>query len=233
MNCPKCGHPQADGAVECQKCGIIFAKFERIQKIRAKSAEPDEGGLLWQMKDADNSAAKIGRGLLLLVLLWMSWGLVFSPIDYWLGNAASHSFLHIINLPFHEFGHIMFRAFGRLMASLGGSLGQLLMPLICMGVFLVQTKDAFAAAVALWWLGESFLDLVSYIHDANVLTMPLMGGNEGSSSPYGFHDWEFILSETGLIHQAASIAKTTHLLGSMLMVLALLWMLLLLLRKTK
>jgi len=127
----------------------------------------------------------------------------------------------------------MFRAFGRLMASLGGSLGQLLMPLICLGVFLLQTRDAFAGAVALWWLGESLLDLVAYMNDANILTMPLLGGNEGANSPYGFHDWEFILTETGLIHHAASIAKTTHIFGSLIIALALLWMLLLLLRKRK
>lgn len=231
MNCPKCGSTQAEDNIECQKCGIVFAKFERIQKRRDQAAIPVEVGLLWQMKDANNPVAKMGRGLLLLGLVWMSWTLVFSPIDYWQGNAASRSFLHAINLPFHEFGHLLFRAFGRFMASLGGSLGQLMMPLVCLCVFLWQTRDAFAAAVALWWLGESFLDLVSYIHDANVLTMPLLGGNEGRSSPYGFHDWEFILTETGVTHQAAGIAKMTHLLGSFLMGLALVWMLLLLLRK--
>jgi len=233
MNCPKCGHSQSDGGVECQKCGIIFAKFERLQRRRAEAAASANASLLWHMKDADNPVIKIGRGLLLLILLWMSWSLVFSPIDYWQGNAASRSFLHHINLPFHEFGHLMFRAFGRLMASLGGSLGQLLMPLICLGVFLLQTRDAFATAVALWWLGESMLDLVAYINDANILTMPLLGGNEGANSPYGFHDWEFILTETGLIHHAASIAKTTHIFGSLIIGLALLWMLLLLLRKRR
>jgi hypothetical protein len=230
MNCPKCGYAQEDGAVECQKCGIIFAKFERLQRRRAQAAKEAEARLLWHMKDANNPVANIGRAVLLLFLLWMSWSLVFSPIDFWQGNAAARSFLHHINLPFHEFGHLMFRPFGRLIASLGGSLGQLLMPLLCVGVFLLQTRDAFAAAVALWWLGESFLDLVAYINDANVLTMPLLGGNEGANSPYGFHDWEFILTETGAIDDAGGIAKTTHIFGSVVIGLALLWMLLLLLR---
>jgi len=231
MNCPKCGYAQADGVLECQKCGIIFAKYERIQKRKTRAQKSAHDGLIWQVKEAGNPLYRVGRLLLLLGLAWLSWSLVFSPIDFWQGNAASRSFLHTINLPFHEFGHILFRAFGRFMASLGGSLGQLLMPLVCLYVFLWQTRDAFAAAVALWWLGESFLDLVSYIHDANVLTMPLMGGNEGRSSPYGFHDWEYILTETGLIQNAEGIARLTHLIGSFLIGLALVWMLLLLLRK--
>jgi len=81
MNCPKCGHSQSDGGVECQKCGIIFAKFERLQRRRTEAAAAVEMSLLWRMKDADNPVIKVGRGLLLLILLWMSWSLVFSPID--------------------------------------------------------------------------------------------------------------------------------------------------------
>ena len=199
MRCSKCGYEQISGD-ECQKCGIYFHKYERAQKRRLAQNSPEEVGLLWQMKEADNPVYRGGRFLLLMGLLWLSWGLIFSPIDYWQGNAASRSFLHSINLPFHEFGHIMFRAFGRFMASLGGSLGQLLMPATCFVVLLWKTRDAFGAAACLWWLGESLLDLVAYINDAVHLSMPLLGGNESSSSPYGFHDWEFILTELGFMH---------------------------------
>jgi hypothetical protein len=50
------------------------------------------------------------------------------------------SFWHLVNLPFHEAGHIIFRPFGRLMTSLGGSMMQVLVPLVCMAVFLVKTR---------------------------------------------------------------------------------------------
>lgn len=230
MKCPKCGCRRGSGD-SCDSCGIYFHKYERAQQRKLTQNQREAVGLLWQMNDAGNLLYKTGRFLLLIGLLWLSWGLVFSPIDYWQGNAASRSFLHSINLPFHEFGHIMFRAFGRFMASLGGSLGQLLMPLICLAVFLVKTRDAFAASVAMWWFGESLLDLVAYINDAIALSMPLLGGNEGSSSPYGFHDWEFILTEAGLLHSAGSIAQFVHIMGSFVMGLAMIWMLLLLLRK--
>ena len=136
---------------------------------------------------------------------------------------ALESFWHLVNLPFHEAGHIIFRPFGRLMTSLGGSVGQLLMPLVCLVVFLVKTRDTFAAAFALWWYGENFLDLAPYINDARSLTLPLLGGNTGRSSPYGFHDWEFILKEIGWIKYDHAFACFAHTLGCLLMIFAIVW----------
>ena len=231
MICPKCGNSQTDVRADCSKCGIYFFKYERAQqrKLLAQS-EPVAVGMLWQMSEAANPLYRVGRGLLLLGIAWLSWQLIFSPVDYWQGNAASRSFLHNVNLPFHEAGHLFFSPLGSFMQSLGGTLGQLLMPMVCCLVLLLKTRDAFGAAVAFWWFAENFLDSVSYINDASKLNMPLLGGNEGSSSPYGFHDWEFILTEMGLVNQAQNIASVTHNAGSLLMLLALLWMLLLLLR---
>lgn len=213
------------------KCGLVFFKYARTHKQKMLTSEPATPALIWQIKEAHNPFYRMGRFLLLVVMTWLSWKLIFSPIDYWQGNMAARSFLHNINLPFHEFGHILFQPFGDYMQSLGGSLGQLLMPLICFVALLWKTRDAFGAAVALWWFGESFLDMVSYINDAGSLTMPLLGGNEGRSSPYGFHDWEYILTEIGLLHIHLGLAKTVHALGSILMISSLIWMLLLLHQK--
>ena len=99
-------------------------------------------------------------------------------------------------------------------------------PLILAGrclVFLIKTRDTFAAAFALWWFGENFLDLAPYINDARSLTLPLLGGNTGRTSPYGFHDWEFILKETGWIKHDHVLAHSTHTLGCLLMIFALVW----------
>jgi hypothetical protein len=138
-------------------------------------------------------------------------------------NAAGKSFLHLINLPFHEAGHVFFRPLGAFMTSLGGTLGQLLMPLIALLVLLLKTRDPFGAAVALWWLGENFLDIAPYINDARAGQLPLIGGNYGHSSPYGFHDWEYILTETGLLHLDQQLAQASHTLGALIMLLALGW----------
>jgi hypothetical protein len=138
-------------------------------------------------------------------------------------NTIGSSFWHLVNLPFHEAGHIIFRPFGRFMTSLGGTLAQLLMPLICLVVFIIKTRDPFGASFSLWWLGENFMDIAPYINDARSLTLPLLGGNIGRTSPYGFHDWEFILKESGLIEYDHLLAHFSYKIGTVLMICAFLW----------
>jgi len=53
--------------------------------------------------------------------------------------------------------------------------------------------------------------------------LPLLGGNFGHSSPYGFHAWEYLLGEPGLLHLDHGLAQTSRLLGALVMVLALTW----------
>ena len=40
---------------------------------------------------------------------------------------------------------------------------------------LLQSRDAFGASVAGWWLGQNFLDIAPYIGDANVRTPEYKG----------------------------------------------------------
>jgi len=132
--------------------------------------------------------------------------------------------MHLVNLPFHEGGHVVFSLFGsRLLTSLGGSLMQLIIPLTCAAVLLFRTRDPFGAALALWWLGESFIDLAPYIADARSLSLTLLGGGTGATTPYGFHDWNFILNELGILSRDLSIASAAHFTGSALMLLAIAW----------
>jgi hypothetical protein len=109
------------------------------------------------------------------------------------------------------------------MTSLGGSLGQLLMPVVCFAVFLLKTRDTFGSSFALWWFGENFVDLAPYVNDARSLTLPLLGGNTGRTSPYGFHDWEFILKELHLARYDHTLAQTADRLGLLVMICALIW----------
>lgn len=139
------------------------------------------------------------------------------------GNTAGQTLLHLVNLPFHEAGHLFFRPLGSLITSLGGTLGQFLIPLLCMTVFLLKTRDPFDGAVCLWWFGENFIDIAPYINDARAGRLPLLGGNFGHSSPYGFHDWEYLLTETGLLRYDKMLAKVAHGFGSLLMALAVVW----------
>ena len=235
MQCPKCGYEQTDANSECISCGIVFAKWNRCQAVsRPGQSDPSavvqeetqeaESGILSALlfhMPADVNPISWGARVLLLAILTL-WGIkfIFTPIS---SDATMSSFWHLVNLPFHEAGHLFFRPFGRVMTSLGGSLMQVIMPAICLVVFLIKTRDPFAGAFSLWWMGQNFIDLAPYINDARSLSMPLLGGNVGSRSPYGFHDWEFILKETGLIRFDHTIARMSHGVGALLIAAAVVW----------
>ena len=233
MRCPKCGFEQP-GGTECIRCGIVFDKYLKRQRASSdltrsghpvldKSETEEEQGrfreLLFHVNPQAGTFVLAGRTLFLAVLFFWGLKLVFSSVA---GNYAGQSFLHLINLPFHEAGHILFRPFGRFMMTLGGSLNQFLIPLICLLTFLLKTRDPFAASVSLWWLGENFLDLAPYINDARDLKLVLLGGVTGRDAP-GFHDWQYILGKTGLLEYDHFLAKTSHVTGSLLMACAIVW----------
>lgn len=232
MQCPKCGAEQDKGNTICDRCGIVFAKYYKYHPRPGMDPPPlpaptgDEAGreglrdLLFPPHRRAGWPSLGGRGLLYAVLFVWGWQLVLSSIE---SNNAGESFLHLVNLPFHEAGHVLFRPFGQFIASLGGTLGQLLMPLICFVVLLVKTRDPFGASVAFWWFGENFLDIAPYVADARAGQLPLLGGNFGHSAPYGFHDWEYLLTETGTLHLDSRLAGLSHFIGSLIMILALLW----------
>jgi len=221
MICPKCAAEQPDDATSCAGCGIVFAKYARYLAAQEQRAEERQQAIeSLPIPQADNELVFYGRCFVLLLLIWFSWGLIPASLA---SNAAGQSFLHLINLPFHEAGHIVFRPFGAVVTSLGGSLGQLLMPLVCLTVLWFKTRDAFGAGACGWWFGENFLDMAPYINDARSRSLPLLGGNYGETSPYGFHDWEFILGETGLLRFDHTFASIAHVSGSIVMIGAIIW----------
>lgn len=137
-------------------------------------------------------------------------------------NFIWQSFLHPVDLVFHEAGHVVFRPFGHFMTMLGGSLGQLLKPLICLLVLLIKTRDTFGAGVALWWFGQNLMDLAPYINDARAKELMLLGGVAGRDIS-GYHDWEYILRKLGWLkwdHLLANLAQNT---GILLIVTTFVW----------
>jgi hypothetical protein len=156
-----------------------------------------------------------------LYAAFVIWGLYFVSLDL-RTNEIGDSFMHRVNLVFHEAGHVIFMPFGHFMMVLGGTLGQLLMPLIAGAMLLYKNRDAFGASVALWWLGQSFMDAAPYINDARDLQLMLLGGGTGQDRP-GIHDWENILLDLGLIEHERTVAMIAERLGEALLVLALVW----------
>lgn len=243
--CPKCGHRQNphDGGSEdqCANCGIIFSKWLRSQlkPLPAVDTAPDAGERfergaagawtwfhrkLFYTEPNIDSITVYGRGIALVVAI--AWGMTFV-----LADAAKVSggvpemgdvIMHRVNLVFHEAGHVIFGIFGQFIGTLGGSLGQLVMPLIVMCAFLFKYNNPFGASIGLWWLGQSAIDLVPYIADARAKQLILLGGITGKDSP-NFHDWANILAQKGWLHYDLEIAAAVELAGEALMITAMVW----------
>ena len=159
-------------------------------------------------------------GRVAIYVLFVTWGFYFISLDF-RGNEIGNSFMHLVNLVFHEAGHVIFRAFGQFMHVLGGSLGQLLMPAIVMVTLICKNQDNFGGSVGLWWFGESLKDLAPYINDARDLQLPLLTGH--SQDVPETHDWANILLDLGLIFQEKRIAFAADFMGTVIMLLAMAW----------
>ena len=118
-----------------------------------------------------------------------------------------------VNLVIHEAGHLVFSPFGEFMMVAGGSLFQVIMPALFVGYFWYHTKF-YSAALVLFWVGESILNVSVYAGDALALQLPLLGG-EGS-----FHDWNYMLSTLNLLPATAKISGAIRLLGTVVIALA-------------
>jgi hypothetical protein len=115
------------------------------------------------------------------------------------------AFVHLVDLVFHEAGHVIFGFLGRFLGVLGGSLNQVLIPAVCTGYFLRQGQTG-AAAVTLFWTGESITDVAIYVADGRDMALPLLA--EGL-----VHDWNWILSELSLRNQAPALGRVVFAAG--------------------
>ena len=121
-----------------------------------------------------------------------------------------------VNLLIHEAGHLFFRPFGEFMMIAGGSLFQVIVPLVFAGYFFFSKKE-FSAALVLFWLGESMLNVSVYAADSVLMQLPLLGGNDT------IHDWNYMLNELGLLWQTGKIASVIRALGTLTIIFALVW----------
>lgn len=127
------------------------------------------------------------------------------------------SFLDLVDLPIHEFGHILFRLFGEFVSVAGGSLFQIIVPAVFVGYF-YWNKKYYSAAIVLFWVGQSILNVYVYAQDAVAMQLVLLGGLTGSEG--AFHDWNYLLTETGLIGSAKTIAGLIRFAGTATIILA-------------
>jgi hypothetical protein len=210
---------------------LVFAKWaqrvlgtDRLPSRDAMemAAEGERPGLIRRLTYVEaRSDPIIFWGRFALYLIFFIWGWYFILLDFRTNDIGS-SFMHRINLVFHEAGHVIFMPFGSFMTTLGGSLGQVIMPLIATGALAFKNRDNFGASIGLWWCGQSVMDLAPYINDARDLKLMLLGGGTGQDRP-GMHDWENILLDLRWIEYDRQIAAATDALGTLIVLAALSW----------
>ena len=225
--CPTCAYQRrpSDTHVHagiCPRCGVVYVRAAAASVASAESeSEPvveRQAFLDWiteppERVDEVALYARLACGIALA--LWTLY-FIFHGLDW---EVIGGSFMHNINLAFHEFGHIFFSPFGEFMTILGGSLFQVLWPWTFLVAFLLKYRDTFAASIMLWWSGQSLLDLSPYIADAYTRGLPLVGGGGEES-----HDWGNLLTMTGLLDSHLTLARSAFFFGSVIMLAALLWM---------
>lgn len=137
--------------------------------------------------------------LLSIYFLWIAW------------DPMQGSFLDNVDLPIHEFGHLLFRILGEFMGIAGGSLFQVIFPAVFVGYFVWQ-RSFYSAAVVSLWVGQSILNVWVYAADAVVMQLVLTSGSTGAEG--SFHDWNYMLTHFGLLGSTKTVAGIIRFIGT-------------------
>jgi hypothetical protein len=233
--CPKCGHAplpaRQESPAACPACGVIFAKWGGAVRVppdsgRASAALLRDGtaaalaSLIFHVPEAVDKSYWMARlATLTLFCAWTAW--IFAGIDIRGGEIGSH-FLWAVLTPFHESGHyLIFRWFGNFIMTLGGTLGQHMMPLVLAGALLWKRRDPFGAALFFWLFGFSVVMMAAYMYDAFDPRMMLLDGRTGADSDG--HDWQNIFGDLGLLKHARGIGVLSGMAGRAIMLAGLAW----------
>ncbi len=119
------------------------------------------------------------------------------------------------NLLIHEGGHGVFSIFPKFIYTLGGTLMQIILPLIFLYYFFSNQKK-IGVQLSLLWLGQNFFNIGVYAGDAIERKIPLLGGNKV------YHDWTYMLQEVNLLLHAKEVGYFFFGLGVVVFIVALL-----------
>jgi len=119
------------------------------------------------------------------------------------------------NLLFHEAGHPFFGLVSSRLAVYGGTLGQLIFPLVVTIGFWKQGHTV-SFAIGWIWFFENFFNIARYMADAQAQILPLVGGGE--------HDWLEIFGRWHMLRHDVDIANIVRISGWVGIVLVSSWL---------
>lgn len=124
-------------------------------------------------------------------------------------------FLDYANLMIHECGHPLFSVFGYTIMIMGGTLAELIVPVLC-GVYFFWKREISGTAFCGFWFFENFPYIGTYMADARAQALPLVGS--------GDHDWAILFGQWGLLMQDQKIGGAMRAIGWMGMVTVVGWL---------
>jgi hypothetical protein len=130
-------------------------------------------------------------------------------------NRSGFLFLDYANLIIHEGGHFFFNWFGHTIMILGGTLAELLVPLLC-AIYFFWQRETTGFTFSTFWFFENFPYIGTYMADARTGVLPLVGSEES--------DWTILFGQWGLLLQDQEIGKTFRILGWLGMIATVAWL---------
>jgi hypothetical protein len=144
---------------------------------------------------------------------WICFYLLF--LMYAAANRTGFLFLDYANLMIHEAGHPAFSFFGYTMTILGGTFGELIVPLLC-AVYFFWHREISGTAFCGFWFFENLPYIGTYMADARAQDLTLVGS--------GDHDWAILFGQWGLLAQDQKIGGATRAIGWIGMMAAVAWL---------
>ena len=133
---------------------------------------------------------------------------------YYASTSTEWHFIDSINLIFHEAGHTLTFFFGQFISIAGGSLFQILIPIVCC-LYFYKEEQYYSGSLLLFWVGQNFINVSVYAGDAIQMQSPLLGGDGV------IHDWNYLLSSMNILKFTPYVADIFYFCGVVVLVLAL------------
>ena len=135
----------------------------------------------------------------------ISWLVVYSLfLLHAFRDTTGFLFPDFVNLMIHEAGHLFFSWGGNTLMLLGGTLGELLVPLLCALYFFFHGQT-YGFVFSAFWFFENFLYIGTYMKDARANALPLVNSDIG--------DWTLLFGQWNLLPLDLKIGQFTRDLG--------------------
>ena len=146
----------------------------------------------------------------------ISWLLAYSVfLLHAFRDTSGFLFPDLVSLMIHEAGHLFFSWGGNTLMILGGTLGELLVPLLC-GLYFYFHGQTYGFTFSAFWFFENFLYIGTYMKDARAAALPLVNGDIG--------DWTILFGQWGLLPDDLKIGQFVRTLGWLGMCATLAWL---------